>query len=300
MNNKAENPEEKNQVALASVLAAVFLTGSKIIIGLMTGSLGILSEALHSGLDMAAAVITYFSVRISGRPADADHHYGHGKVENFSALIETFLLLVTCVWIIHEAVSRLLTGNVHVEVNIWSYIVVITSILVDFTRSRALMKVAKKYNSQALEADALHFSTDIWSSVVVLIGLLCVNIGWTHADSVAALAVAVIVIYVSFSLGSRAVAALLDKAPGEMVRKIEEIALAVPGITSVHDIRVRNAGPDVFIELCIHMEPSLTIEQAHHLSDEVENCLHASIPRSSAHVHQEPEESPDCCRRKPS
>ena len=154
--------KEKLNVAFFSVLAAVFLTGFKLVIGLLTGSLGILSEALHSGLDMVAAVITYFSVRVSDKPADKQHNFGHGKIENFSALVETFLLLITCVWIIYEAMIRLITGKTHIEVSIWSFIVVICSIIIDISRSRALSRVAKKYNSQALEADALHFSTDIW------------------------------------------------------------------------------------------------------------------------------------------
>ena len=150
--------KEKKRVALFSVFAAIFITGFKLIIGILTGSLGILSEALHSGLDLVAAIITYFSVQISDKPADKEHNYGHGKVENFSALIETLLLLITCVWIIYEAIQRLTSGNTHIEINAWSYIVVISSIIIDATRSRALYKVAKKHNSQALEADALHFS----------------------------------------------------------------------------------------------------------------------------------------------
>ena len=184
--------KEKLNVALVSVFAAVFLTGSKLIIGIMTGSLGILSEALHSGLDMVAAVITYFTVRVSDKPADKHHHFGHGKTENFSALVETLLLLITCIWIIYEAFSRLMTGNTHIEISVWSYLVVIGSIIIDISRSRALSRVAKKYNSQALEADALHFSTDIWSSAVVLLGLICANFGFYFADSIAALGVSII------------------------------------------------------------------------------------------------------------
>ena len=163
MASQTNSVKEKMRVAGLSVFAAIFLTGSKLAIGLLTGSLGILSEALHSALDLVAAVITYFSVRISDKPADRQHQFGHGKIENFSALLETLLLVITCVWIIYEAVNRLITGNVHLEVTAWSYIVVVSSIIIDVTRSRALYKVARKYNSQALEADALHFATDIWS-----------------------------------------------------------------------------------------------------------------------------------------
>lgn len=181
--------KEKKKVALLSVLAAVFLTGFKLIIGLITGSLGILSEALHSALDLIAAIITYFSVRVSDKPADREHNYGHGKIENFSAFIQTILLLITCVWIVYEAVNRLITGETTIEVTPWSYIVVVSSIIIDISRSRSLSRVAQKHNSQALEADALHFSTDIWSSAVVLFGLICAQLGYFFADAIAALIV---------------------------------------------------------------------------------------------------------------
>jgi len=281
--------KEKKAVALASVLAAVFLTASKTVIGVLTGSLGILAEALHSGLDLLAALITYFSVRISDRPADSDHHFGHGKIENLSALIETILLLVTCVWIIYEAVHRLITGRIQIEVTYWSYIVIVTSIVVDFTRSRALMKAAKKHNSQALEADAIHFSTDIWSSAVVLLGLICANIGWHSADAIAALVVAAIVIYVCIRLGQRAISVLLDRAPEGMLETIYETAREIPEIATAHDIRIRNAGADVFVDMCIHVDRTLTIDQAHEISHRLEGRLHQKIKRCLVHVHQEPE-----------
>lgn len=289
MNSKALN--EKTRVALLSVFAAVFLTLSKFLIGVLTGSLGILSEALHSCLDMVAAIITFFSVRISDRPADRDHHYGHGKVENLSALIETLLLLITCVWIIHEAVGRLISGRTEIEVTIWSYVVVVASIIVDLSRSRALMKAAEEYNSQALEADAIHFSTDIWSSSVVLLGLICSNFGFYWADPVAALFVAVIVIYVSYRLGRKAVDVLLDKATDDYDDIIEECRCAVPHITSIHDVKVRRAGADVFIDMIVHLDPGVSILEAHRMSDELEKNIMSRINRCTVHIHQEPEEA---------
>ena len=149
--------DEKSRVAFFSVLAAIALTSIKIIVGIWTNSLGILSEALHSGLDLVAAVITLFAVRVADKPADKTHNYGHGKVENLSALVETLLLLLTCFWIIYEAVHRLISGKTDLDINIWSFIVVIVSIAIDYSRSRALSRVAKKHNSQALEDHALHF-----------------------------------------------------------------------------------------------------------------------------------------------
>lgn len=281
---------EKKRVALLSVFAAVFLTGSKLAIGLLTGSLGILSEALHSCLDLVAAAVTYFSVRISDKPADSDHNFGHGKIENLSALIETFLLFITSAWIIYEALHRLITNNVKIEVTTWSYVVVIVSIIVDFSRSRALMKAAKAHNSQALEADAIHFSTDIWSSSVVLIGLVCSRFGLYYADPAAALFVAVIVIYVSYKLGMKSVNALLDRAPENYARIVEDIAKNVKGITSVHDIKARMAGPDVFIEVCVHLNPLCTLDEAHKISHELEELVQKKIDRCQIHMHQEPEE----------
>lgn len=283
--------KEKKNVALISVFAAVFLTGFKLVIGLLTGSLGILSEALHSGLDLIAAVITLFSVSISDKPADNEHHFGHGKVENLSALIETFLLLITCVWIIYEAVKRLATGNTHLEVNTWSYVVVISSIVIDYSRSRALYRVAKKHNSQALEADALHFSTDIFSSLVVLIGLVCAEFGFFFADSVAALLVAVIVIYVSYRLGKKSIDVLLDKAPEGLFSKIENVLKNQQVITRFHDVRIRTSGADTFVEINIHVSPNLTIQEAHEISHRIEHEICLIVTRCEVHVHAEPESS---------
>lgn len=280
--------KEKNRVAGVSVLAAIFLTGIKLVVGVLTGSLGILSEALHSALDLVAAAITWIAVRVSDKPADEDHQFGHGKIENLSALVETLLLLVTCVWIIYEAIDRLRTGNTHIEVNAWSYIVVITAIVVDITRSRALMKVAKKYNSQALEADALHFSTDVWSSLVVLGGLICANFGIYVADSIAALVVAIIVIYVCYRLGKRAINVLLDTVPAETYNKIRKVLDGITEIEHYHDLKVRASGAEIFAELNIHVKPDMDIRQSHDIATMIENKIQSEIMRCHVHVHIEP------------
>jgi cation diffusion facilitator family transporter len=279
---------EKIKVAGVSVFAAVFLTGSKLVVGLLTGSLGILSEALHSGLDLVAAVITFFSVKVSDNPPDEEHHFGHGKIENLSALIETILLLITCVWIIYEAVHRLIAGNTIIEVTIWSYIVVIASIIIDFGRSRALSRVAKKYNSQALEADALHFSTDIWSSAVVLFGLICAGMGFFFADCIAALIVAGIVILVSYRLGKRSIQVLLDVAPKDKVLKIKEVLASIPEIKKFHGLRVRTAGADTFVNVIVNLNPTITCEESHIICDKTEIEIRKSIERCEVFVHVEP------------
>lgn len=281
--------KEKKKVALVSVFAAVFLTGFKLIIGLLTGSLGILSEALHSGLDLVAAIVTYFSVRISDRPADRNHNFGHGKIENLSALIETLLLLVTCVWIVYEAMHRLISGNTHIEVTVWSYIVIVSSVIVDISRSRALYRVARKYNSQALEADALHFSTDIWSSLVVLLGLICANFGFFLADSVAALVVAGIVIFISYRLGKKALNVLLDRAPQKYVSLVTSILSRIPQIRQFHDLRVRSAGADTFVMVNIHFNPETKIWQSEEICCKIEQEICSCIDRCEVFIHQEPD-----------
>ena len=283
--------QEKKKVAFWSVVAAVFITAFKLIIGILTGSLGILSEALHSGLDMVAAIITYFSVRVSDKPADREHNYGHGKVENLSALIETILLLVTCVWIIYEAVHRLLSGQTNIEVTVWSYIVVICSIIIDYTRSRALYRVARKHNSQALEADALHFSTDIWSSTVVLFGLICYQLlGWHQADSIAALFVAVIVLFVSYQLGRKAIDVLLDKSPVNTTKVVHEILKNFPEVLKYHGLKARTAGADTFIKFNVHFNPDLSLREVHEVCDHIESEIKNRVVRSEVYIHAEPEE----------
>jgi len=284
--------KEKNRVALISVLAAIFLTGFKLIVGILTGSLGILSEALHSALDLVAAVITYFSVRVSDKPADKQHNYGHGKVENLSALIETLLLLVTCVWIIYEALNRIISGNTHIEVSIWSYIVVVSSIVIDINRSRMLYKAAKKHNSQALEADALHFSTDIWSSAVVLLGLIFYNLGgyFLYADSIAALIVALIVLFVSYRLGKKAIDVLIDKAPEESIDIVKKTLAEFSEVAQFHSLKIRTAGADTFIKVNVHLNPELSLKEVHEICDKIEKEIGSRISRSEVYIHAEPQD----------
>lgn len=280
---------EKSKVASISVIAAVVLVSMKLLVGVATGSLGILSEALHSALDFLAALITWVSVKLSDKPADSDHNFGHGKIENFSALLEALLLLATCAWIVYEALSRLFSGNTHIDVGVWSYVVVIASIAIDSWRSRELMRAAKKYKSQALEADALHFSTDILSSFVVFLGLVCANFGYFFADSVAALGVALIVIWVSLRLSMRAVNSLLDKAPEGLHESVEKIISGVDGVVCLHDLRVRNVGPEYEIDVNVHVDPKLSLVDAHDISERVERAVSQKLGNIIINVHIEPD-----------
>ena len=289
---------EKRHVATSSLLAALLLTGTKLGIGLWTNSLGILSEAAHSGLDLAAAAVTLWAVRVSSRPADQEHPYGHGKIENLSALFETVLLLVTCIWIIGEAVDRLFWAKqVQVDPNVWAFLVVMLSIVVDFSRSRALKRAADKYASQALEADALHFSTDIWSSLVVLLGLLGVQAAhafatpWLgKADAVAALGVAVVVVVVSLKLGKKAIADLLDTVPTNMPARIASLA-RVDGVREARQVRVRRSGPELFVDLVLVVDHTESLERGHEIACRAEAAIKRELPATDIVVHVEPAET---------
>jgi cation diffusion facilitator family transporter len=292
---------EKRTAAATSMVAAVGLTAFKIVVGISTGSLGILAEAAHSALDLIAAIITYLAIRISAKPADQTHLYGHGKVENLSAMIETMLLLVTCVWIIYEAVNRIFFKTVAVEASYWAFIVMAASIIIDFSRSRVLYRAARKHNSQALEADALHFSTDIWSSSVVIIGLIIVKIAeikkeWfflEKADSIAALFVAIIVIYVSIRLGIRTVQALLDAAPRGLYGTIKKTVEEIPGVMNCHNIRFRSSGPRIFIDIHILTDGTQSLNSAHELTDLIEKKIQETLPQADIMVHPEPGKNSD-------
>lgn len=298
----AQALKEKNSAALSSVLAALLLTGLKLGAGLYTGSLGILSEAAHSGLDLVAAGVTLFAVRLSAMPADARHPYGHGKVENLSALAETALLLLTCAWIVSEAVDRLFFHPREVDASLWAVGVMVVSIVVDFSRSRMLLAVAKKHNSQALEADALHFSTDIWSSLVVLAGLGALALAdlvapasvlkpWLlRADSLAALAVSGIVVWVSWRLGTQAVDVLLDAGVQEASGQIERAMLALPGVTGVRRVRVRSSGPASFVDMRLLVQPGLDADEAHQVAREAREAVRALLHDADVLVEVKPQE----------
>lgn len=294
--NAVEAQREKTSVALTSLAAACALTVLKIVIGVWTNSLGIVSEAAHSGLDLATAAVTLWTVRASGRPADDEHHYGHGKFENVSALVQTALLWMVCGWIIFEGVQRLAgIEEAHVNANVWAFAVIILSIVVDIGRSRALSRAAAKYQSQALEADALHFSTDVWSSLVVLVGLICAALGdrlgiagLHRADAAAALAVAGIVLVVSFRLAQRAVAELVDTVPAELRERIERAVGKVTGVLRVSRVRLRRSGAAHFVDVTIDADRTARFEQAHELTESVEAAVTEILPGADVVVHVEP------------
>jgi cation diffusion facilitator family transporter len=280
--------KKKEKVALSSVLAGCLLTGLKLIVGIVTGSMGIISEAAHSALDLGAALITYFAVRVSGKPADESHPFGHGKVENLSALAETILLFITCFWIIYEAVRRLITGHTEVEIAWYSFAVMIISIIVDISRSRSLSRVAKETNSQALEADALHFKSDIYSSSVVILGLGLASFGVNRADSFAAIGVAILVLFVSYGLGKRTISVLLDTAPKGLTEHIKEVVLKINGVATIERVRIRPAGHTYFVDMIIGVSRKIPLEAMEKVTKEVEKKVGTIIKDADIVVNVKP------------
>jgi cation diffusion facilitator family transporter len=281
--------QEKEQVALTSILASAALTVAKGLVGLSTGSLAILSEAGHSLIDLGAAIMTYAAVRISGKPADDEHHYGHGKVESVSALGETALLFLLSGIVIWEAVMRLIGHESHsVTATYWAFGVMAASVVIDFFRSRALSRVAKATQSQALEADALHFSSDLWASLAVLAGLVGVLFGYWWADSAAALAVAGLVCVAGWRLGRRTIETLTDTAPVGAAENITEVAEQVAGVVAVERVRARAVGDTTFIDLTVAVNRTLPLDRVTAIKLAVADALRDNIPGAEPIVTTDP------------
>jgi len=291
---RVEEGREKKRAALLSVASALLLVSLKTFLVVRTGSLGVLSEALHSGLDLIAAIITFLSVRYSAQPADERHPYGHGKFENFSAFVETGLLALTALYIIYEAFHRLFFHSVHLQPSLTAIFALFVALVIDLTRARALIRVARKYSSEALEADALHFSTDVWSTLVVIagIGLAWAGETWNlsflvYADAIAALVVAAVILWVGTQLGKRTLDALLDAAPAGLQREIAAAVGRMEGVLDVDRIRVRRAGNQYFVDATVSVPRASSIEQVHVLTDAIEKRIGEIVP-SDVMVHAEP------------
>jgi cation diffusion facilitator family transporter len=264
----------KQRVALTSIFASGGLTLAKGAVGLATGSLAVLSEAAHSLLDLVATIMTYFAVRVSGKPADEEHHYGHGKVESVTALAETALLFLLSGIVIWEAAHRLYGGAHHaVEATIWAFGVIAVSIVVDFFRARLLYRVAAETSSEALEADALHFGSDMWSSIAVLIGLGAVALGYPWADSAAAVIVAVFICVAGWRLGRRTIETLTDTAPPGVAEKVQTIAESVRDVVAVDRVRVRPAGDVLFVDLDLAVSRTVPLGRVATIKERVETAI---------------------------
>ncbi len=290
----------KRSAALSSVLAALGITLLKLLTGLLTGSLGMLSEAAHSTIDLVAAGITLFSVGVSDRPADDTHNYGHGKVESLSAFVEAGLMLGSCVWIVTEALRRIVyKERLSLTFSIWPFAVLLLSIAVDFTRSKRLAHVASEHHSDALEADALHFGTDIWSSVAVLFGLAATYAGqhWhipalMLADPAASLVVAGVILFVTWRLAQRTIDTLLDATPKEtrekMRRNLVRELRSIDGVLSVDRIRTRRSGSNYFADLTLGLPRNLTFQRSEQITMAATETVRRHLPGADVVVHSVP------------
>jgi cation diffusion facilitator family transporter len=297
-NNPAEFSDEKRRVALHSMLAAAAMTVLKLAAGLLSGSLGVLSDAAHSGLDLVGAALTFFSVRVSDKPADEDHTYGHGKVENISSFGEVILMAASSAWIIWEAIQRIAHNSVELRHSVWPVAVVLSSIAVDFWRSRKLRAVAIRTGSPALATDAFHFASDIWSSVAVLCGL---GASWAgmhygvrvlrYADPLAAVAVSLLILRLTLRLGHEAVSALTDEAPAQTRQRIVSEVTKVEGVLGVEQARVRRSGAAYFADLTLALPRRYTFEHTGELVRAATAAVHEVLPTADVVIHTEPRQT---------
>lgn len=277
--------ETKERVALTSILVSAGLMLAKAIVGFLTGSLAVLSDAAHSLSDLFATIITYLAVRFAGKPADEEHHYGHGKIESMAALAATALLFLLSGLVMLEAGRRLLSGaEGAVAITLWAFGVIAVAIGVDFFRSRLLYRVAGETSSEALEADALHFSADMWSSVAVLAGLVGAWLGYAWADSVAALVVAAFICFAGWQLGSRTVQTLMDQAPEGAAGQINRAVARVPGVVAIERTRARRAGSTLFVELSVAVSRTLPLDRVAELKDAVVAAVKKELPQAEVAV----------------
>ena len=298
VSDQAPNAALKRRVALQSMLAACCMTALKLAAGLISGSLGVLSDAAHSGLDLVGSGITFFSVRVSDKPADEDHTYGHGKVENLSAFFEAGLMAISCAWIIWEAIQRITHNNFELRYSAWPVLVLLSSIAVDFWRSRELRHVAEQTGSPALATDAFHFASDIWASLAVLAGLLAtwagvaLHIDWLrYADPIAAIFVSLMIIRITTQLTREAVGVLMDQIPAETRMRVIREAEQVPGVLAVEQARVRRSGPNYFADLTLALPRSYTFEHTGELVRSATEAVHRAIPTADVVIHTVPRQA---------
>lgn len=291
----ADHSAAKRRVALHSMLAAAVMTLLKLAAGMLSGSLGVLSDAAHSALDLAGATLTFFSVRVSDKPADEEHPYGHAKVENLSAFIEAGLMAASCAWIIWEAIARIVENTFELRHSLWPVLVIIASIVVDFWRSRKLRAVAEQTGSPALATDAFHFSSDIWASAAVLAGLVATWAGavyrvhWLRfADPCAAIVVSLMILRITWMLTREAIGALTDQIPAETRHSVIREVERVPGVMAVEQARVRQSGAHYFADLTLALPRLNTFEHTGELVREATEAVQHVLPNADVVIHTVP------------
>jgi cation diffusion facilitator family transporter len=294
LNGKTENiAQKKIRVARQSLYAAVVITIIKLLAAYFSGSLGVLSEVFNSAIDIFVCLVTIISIKYSSRPPDEDHNYGHEKVESFSALFQVLILFITSSYIIYEAINRLfINKNVEINISIWIFVALLISMAIDLYRARILKRVAGETKSNALEADALHFSSDILSSGVVIIGLILVyfNISKT-ADTIAALIVTGVIIYLGYKLSKKAVDSLMDRVPAGLYEKVKYETLLIKGVEDIKTFRIRSSGSKIYIDMTILISRLVPFSKAHDIMDSVEKKIHQLIENADVVIHSEPVET---------
>ncbi|APC08878.1 cation diffusion facilitator family transporter [Neomoorella thermoacetica] len=279
------------KAARVSIFSNTALVLGKLIIGYGIHSVSVMSEAIHSGLDLVAAFIAYFSVRVASKPADAEHQYGHGKVENISGTLEALLIFLAAIWIIYEAGKRLLAGSHPVRGALTGVAVMAGASLVNYMVSNFLFRVARTTESIALEADAWHLRTDVYTSVGVLLGLLALEVtGYYWLDPLMALVVAAMIIKAAYSLSREAFLPLLDVSlPEEEERIIKEIiARHADAYVEFHKLRTRKAGRERQIDLHLVVPRYQHIDYVHDLCEHISDEIKASLPHTDILIHAEP------------
>jgi cation diffusion facilitator family transporter len=289
--DRASDERTRRRTALLSVAAAVLLVTVKLVTGLITGSLAFVAEAVHSGTDLVAALLTLFAVRVAVRPPDREHHYGHGKAEHLGALGESAFLILVSVAIAAESLRRLITGEGHgVEAAWWAFVVLAVVIALDASRALASRRAALRFSSPAFAANALHFASDLGGSVAVLIGLILVAAGEPSADAAAALFVAVLVVAAAVRLARQSVDVLMDRTEVEAEQRIRSVLGKLAEPVELRRIRVRHAAGRHFADLVLAVPSDAGVTQAHAIADEVEQVVEESLPGSDVVVHVEPSE----------
>lgn len=282
---------EKRHAAMLSAAAALVMTLLKLAAGLLSGSLGVLSDAAHSGLDLVGAGLTFLSVQVADKPADEDHPYGHAKVENISAFVETFLMVASSLWIGFEAIGRILHPE-PLRSSLVPLLVLLLSMGVDSWRARNLRRVARSTGSAALEADAIHFSSDIWASAAVLAGVVLTWVGTRfgvpslrYSDPIAALLVAVFVLVLAWQLARRTIGALVDEAPTDTRKRVLDTVSRVNGVLGVDQLRMRRAGNVWFADLTISLSRQLTFQRTEQVVERATEAVRKVLPEADVVVH---------------
>ncbi len=280
--------EKKERTAVLSIAASVVITIGKGVAGFATGSLALISDAAHSLLDVAATTVTWLAIRVANKPADDEHQYGHGKFESLAALVETAFLFVLSGAVAFEGIRRLSTGQADVEPSLFAAAVLVAAIAIDAWRWWTLKRVARETRSEALEADALHFSSDLVNSVLVLAALGAAAYGYQQADALVAIGVSAFIAIAGFRLARRTIDALLDTAPKGVSDKVRAIVESVPGVVSVGDVRVRSGGAQMFADIAVGVSRTLPLDRVTAIKQRIAEAARVAWPDAILTVTTEP------------